>query len=216
MRSWPVHVLVVCLLLLIGAEPARAQSVQFGAHAGGAVTSIWGTDSDGAKWRASPSGGIDLVIQSPSGLIGFATGASFVSKGSKYTENAATFAVHIGYIDIPAVLRLAVPLANTAVRPVLMAGASVGIKSGCKIKAEQGPTTVELNCDDTALEGELRVKPADFGVVGGLAIDIPIGDGIVVAPQAVYTLGVISFDDTSNPDDVKNSALQFQVSVRFR
>jgi outer membrane protein with beta-barrel domain len=204
------------MFMLAGATRAGAQSIQFGAVGGAAISTLVGSDTDGADSRTTPLFGLQLVWQ-PASVLGFEAGAVYVSKGaSDEFEGGVDGALSITYLEVPALLRIALPLQGSGVRPVLMLGGTLGLKSGCQVEASSGSASANVDCDDSAFGGTLDLKSIDLGLSAGAAIDIPAGTRLVISPGARYTRGLTDIGDTADNADAKNSSIELRVALRMR
>lgn len=206
--------LLFALLTLLVSGTAAQSSLQLGVGAGAAITTLTGSDTDGAESRTSIFIGASLVVHKPGSLLGFETGLFYVPKGATTEGDGFDGALEITYFEIPALLRLGLKLQNSNVMPVLLLGGSLGIKSGCKVSATSGTASVDIDCDDSSFGGELDLKSLDLGISVGAGVDIPIGTRAVLAPSLRYTRGLSDIGDTSDNADAKNSA--FQIGAAFR
>jgi len=209
------RILFTILIGLAAAPSAAWAQVQLGAFGGAALATFTGDDADDAETRTSPTFGATLVWQ-PASAIGFETGMSYVPKGASASFDGGRGTLKIGYLEIPALLRLAPTLQGSQLRPVVQLGGALAIKTSCEFEAVSGSASLSLGCEDSVWEGMLDLKSIDFGLRAGFALDVPLGETMIVSPGASYTLGLLDIGDTSDNADIKNSVIQLGVGVRFR
>lgn len=207
--------LLLLALLLLAAPGLYAQnsSLQVGAGAGLAISNFTGDDAEDTDTRNAPFFGGVLVWHPAGAMLGFETGAFYVSKGASGEDEGVDVEFKIGYVEVPLLLRLGFPM-ESGITPVVNLGAAVAFKASCKVGGSEGGVSVEVDCD----EGGYDVKGVDFGGTAGVAVDIPIGARAVLAPFARYTLGLANIPDVDEADDVdlKNTTLQFGAMIRMR
>lgn len=194
--------------------PLSAQTFQVGIGGGITSSSFWGEDAGGADWKVGLAGSVHIVVQ-PHPVIGFETGASYVQKGARERSGSTTAKVTLPYIEIPAFLRIALPLEGTSLTPVLLGGGALGINMGCSLSGTDSGFSLDLECDSPLLDDPIDIEKLDVGVGGGLALDVPIGGSVTLSPSARYILGMAPLDNIRNAPDTKNSSFTFQLSVRF-
>lgn len=196
---------------------AQSSPLQIGAEVGVSIANINGEGDGGANSsRQAPYAGVSLVVHKPGARFGFQTGLLLVPKGATSKEDDSNAAFKLNYVELPLLLRIAFPLQASKVVPSLLLGGSVAAKSSCKISGESGSASASIDCDDSVFEGDLDVKTVDIGVSAGVEVAIPLGTRFFIAPTVRYTRGVTSVFETSDTDDIKNSALQFGAMFRIR
>jgi hypothetical protein len=193
-----------------------------GVSAGAAINDIVGDETDELDSRTTPYFGLVLVTQ-PASLVGFETGLHYVSKGASLEDDDDDVEadIKLTYVEIPLLLRLAFSGTSSGMRPVLKAGGYVAFQSSCDVEGEAGGISVEIDCDEfleaIGAGDESDFESFDFGLKGGAALDIPVGQRAVIAPEITYTRGlrdILEIDGESQ--DGKNSTIQIGVSVRLR
>jgi hypothetical protein len=205
------------VLVCVATSPVNAQvsPLQGGVEAGVAIATLVGSGTDGAETRNAPYFGGSLLFHRPGSSIGFQTGLLYVPKGATIAMTGGRGALEIGYIEIPLLLRLGLPLEGSGVMPVLVVGGSVGLKSGCQLTASSGSASAQLDCDDSSLQGQFDLKAVDFGLTAGAELEIPVGPRLRVVPSVRYTRGISVIGDTANNADATNSVFQLGAGVRF-
>lgn len=205
---------VVALLLVSGASLHAQAPIQLGVAGGVSIADVTGDDTEDASSRTAPFFGGVLVWQ-PMGIAGFQTGLYYVGKGAESDLGGETGKVKINYVEIPLLLRLALRMGESAIRPVITAGGYVAFKASCDVEAGD----FEAECDEVfsdLAEEDVEVESVDYGVSAGLAIDIPVGERTIVAPLVKYSRGMRDIFKVDPSLDAKNTAVQVGVEVRVK
>ena len=117
------------------AQSMHAQSVrtpmgvaQVGLEGGVSISNFVGDDAGNAKNRTGGYGGLSFIVQPAGSAIGLQTGVNYIMKGAKssFTSGSSlpnvTGGVQLGYVEVPVMLRIGVPLNVAGVAPTLIAG----------------------------------------------------------------------------------------------
>lgn len=197
-------------LLFSAAEGYAQTPLQFGVIGGVSIANFSGDDVGDADSRSAPFFGGTLVVQ-PTGSLGFETGFLYMPKGSSTDFEGGTGTLKIDYVEVPLLLRLGINLAASPIKPVVLLGGYVGFKAACEVEGEGDGVSAEIDCD----EFDFDVKSTDFGVTGGLGVDIPIGARAILTPTARYSRGLTDVPDV-DAADAKNSAVQIGAALRIK
>ena len=218
-----LHSLIAVTLLIGSAAAVQAQApIQLGAAGGAGFHDVVGDDTDGADTRTTGYFGGVLVWQ-PAGIAGFETGVYYMPKGAEADFEGASAKIKLNYVEVPVLLRLALSMGESQIRPVIVAGGFVAFKSKCEVEGESGGVSATIDCDEffAMIEDETdvvaEVQSMDYGVTGGLAVDIPVGERAIIAPVVRYTRGlkdILEIDGESI--DAKNAGFTAGVAVRIR
>lgn len=204
---------IACLVTLAAATSAAAQTgLQLGVRGDAAIASVVGSDVSGWQSRTSVGLGGVLVWQPSLSPIGFETGLSFVSKGGSAKASGTTTYLKIGYIEVPALLRLAIPLPGSKIRPVADLGVVMGLKTGCTMELSAGGVSASADCKAAGA----NLKTFDLGVSAGVGLDVPVLLRFVIRPSVSYTRGLATIDNGTNASDVKNSVVRIGVEFRVK
>lgn len=217
-----IHVLsAVAVLLGSGAAVDAQAPIQLGVAGGASFYKIVGDDVDDADTRTGGHFGGVFVWQ-PASMLGFESGVYYAMKGTEFAADGDEGKLKLNYIEVPLMLRLALAPSST-IRPVVMLGAFAAFKASCDVEATSGGITAEMECDEffTLLEDqvgvEAEVKSFDYGVTAGAAVDIPVGERMIISPAARYARG---FQDLleigGDAIDAQNSGFQVGVALRFK
>jgi hypothetical protein len=192
---------------------AQTPNLQFGVIGGVSIAKLVGDDVEDAESRNAPFFGGTLVVQ-PAGSLGFETGFLYMPKGASSSFDDGTQEVtgtlKFDYVEVPLLLRLGINLQGSPIKPVVLLGGYVGFKAGCEVEAEGDGASAEFDCEQIDLE----IKGVDYGVTGGLSVDIPVGARAILTPTARYSRGLTDVPDVDDAD-VKNSAIQLGASFRI-
>lgn len=205
------------ILSCAAATPITAQvsPLQGGVDVGVAIATLVGSDTDGTESRSAAYFGGSFIFHRDGSASGFQTGLLYVPKGATALLTGGVAALEIGYVEMPFLLRLGLPLQGSGVMPVFIVGGSVGLRSGCQLTASSGGTSAQVDCDDSSLQGQVDLKSVDFGLTAGAELKIPVGPRLHVVPAVRYTRGVSVIGDTANNADATNSAFQVGAGIRL-
>lgn len=184
MRRFTHIPLAVALALAIGATGAQAQhGTEIGLRGGVSVASAsFDTDTFDEENRTGFVGG--PFINFDLGALGFQVAGLYNAKGVDTNVGE----LDLKYIEIPAVLKLGIPLA--VLKPSVFGGAAFAFRTGCEIDG--------VECADGAF------KSSDFlGVVGA---DVALYLGAVSFwADARYDIGLSDINDANDVfGDLKN------------
>lgn len=222
----------IAVVVILGcAQSAAAQKldVQLGFHADGAWSNVMGPGTDTTQARTTVAVGGIVVLQLPHSMFGLETGISYVHKGAYDTVRGTTALLQLTYAEVPALLRVAVPLPGSAIRSVLSVGPVVGIRTHCHLLAHNDYASASIDCADYAFNGRFDFRSVDLGAMAGLDIDIPIGSRLVVFPRVTYQRSVMSIENKTPAalpviygmdwlanSDTRNTVYEIGVGARWR
>jgi hypothetical protein len=209
----PLAVLaLVGVLVMCSATAGHAQGVALGVVGGVNLATLSVEDDEGLDFdsrlgiRAGAHLSVDLSPQ-----FGFILEAVYSQKGAKTTEEGVDVGFNITYVEFPLLAKFMIPTSQTGKVGVhLAAGPTVGIEVSCKLKGEQGGTSVTFDCSELGA----NTKSVDFGVAALGGIDVQAGPGAVMFDVA-YNLGLVDINDTADGGSIKNRNLYFQVGYMF-
>ena len=186
-------------LALLSALPATAQA-SFAVKGGLNTTFFSGDDAVESDPRLGAVGG--LAVRYPvTPTVSVQVEALYSQKGDQFENDFGfTEATRLSYVEVPAMVRLGVPLS-----PLLDAGVVVGGYAGFPVQAE-----VTIDGD---FEGDL-----DAGTDYGALVGVDVGSGPFFV-EGRYTLGLtdaVDFDPAFEfAPDFRNQAVSFTVGYRF-
>lgn len=184
-------------LLAAGALEVEAQTT-LGVRGGISVSSASldiGDTFDKSN-RTGFVGGVFLDHNS-GGLFGYQVGLQYNQKGAELDFGDAVDDFSVSYLEIPAVLKLGLPLGM--VRPSVFGGAALGFKTGCDFPDDE-------DCDD--------LKGVEWSAVFGADVAFYLG-GISLWVDGRYHVGLNNLSDSVDIDELKNRAWAFQGGIGF-
>jgi hypothetical protein len=124
----------------------------------------------------------------------------YSSKGTKEGD----VSLKVDYLEVPVLIGAAFPLSNSALKPMVFAGPSVGFK---------------LSCDEGGFDCSDGVKSVDFGVVFGGGLEYALSS-VVLFLDGRYNLGLTDVVDTEEIVEefdisAKNRTWQFMAGLGF-
>jgi len=222
---------IACGAIAAAAQPAVAQSgrvstpvgvVQVGIEGGASISNFIknGNLPGGANDpnnRTGGYGGLSFIVQSNSSAVGLQTGVLYVQKGAKssFADGSLRGGVQLGYVEVPVMLRLGVPLSLIGVAPTVVLGGSLGWRVNCKAVAEVGNFSGSSDCDNALLNQDLNVKRFDGGLTAGIEVPIKLGERYLAVPSVRYVRGLTRISDVGSNDRM-NSTLLIGLGLRFR
>ena len=189
-------------------KPGEREPTTFGIVGGLNMASMSGSDATGMKTRTTFHAGLGANM-TLGGNIFFQPQALYFMKGPKYEESGFSASLRMGYLEVPLLLGMRIPMQGSNVRPYIVAGPSIGFKMSCKIHGEESGVSVNLNCDDSQVG--LQVKGVDFGLAAGLGVEVPMGSGRLHI-FGRYSLGLSEVVQDMN---VKNNVISFGAGYFF-
>ena len=199
------------LFILVAFVSFSQAQMQLGPKAGINIANIGGSDAD------------ELVGQSLDSKTGFAGGLFFMyqfnkffaiqpeayysMKGATYKESGGELTLTLDYFEVPLLLKVVIPVEGSNVRPAIFAGPALGFNTTAKIKVEAGDESGELDIKD-------ETKSTDFSLVFGGGIGFMVGKNELGA-DVRYILGLSTWDDSSDPYDLKNNVININVYFGF-
>jgi len=191
---------------LAGAQANVAPSPRYGIVGGLNLASL--SDEPGLGNRTAFNGGVMLSLPVSNGFA-IQPELLYTMKGASEASNGVSGAAKINYLELPVLMRYDIPVSG-GVRPLVYAGPSVALKTGCSIEATDGTAHVSFSCEDAVREvgdpgTSLTFANADVGGVvgGGLAFDVGARQ-LTIGVR--YELGFVSISSNS---DSKNRVLSF-------
>lgn len=186
-------------LVALGATGLQAQTT-FGIRGGVSVAGADLKDVSGTFDKSNRTGFVGGVFLdwASSGLLGFQVGAQYTQKGTDLTIAQDIQNLNLGYLEIPAVLKLGLPLGN--IRPSVFGGAGLSFNTGCDQDGN--------DCGDS-------VKGTDFMGIAGADLAIYLG-GLSIWADARYHFGLQNVSDATDVvGDFKNRNWTLQVGIGF-
>ncbi|HSG49906.1 MAG TPA: porin family protein [Longimicrobiales bacterium] len=172
----------------------------FGIRGGVSVASADISDVDQTFDKSNRTGFVGGVFLdwAGSGPLGFQIGAQYSQKGVDLDVENVVNELDLAYLEIPAVLKLGLPLGP--IRPSVFGGAALSFNTGCDSGGE--------DCGDS-------VKSTDFSGIMGADVSISLG-GLSLWADARYHFGLQNVSDAQDVvGDLKNRNWTLQVGLGF-
>ena len=206
-RILPFAVLLLSiapLLFSIAPLPALAQEV--GLHLTVARTTLSESDDEAdPAIRIGGGGSLDLPFTDN---VGFRTGIFLVRKGATFGEEMpVSGGTYFDYIEVPALLRIGIPVEGRA-RPYFLLGPALAINVGCSIEIGAGGTSLSQDCDDV----NIPIRRLDLGLTGGVGIALTSQGGVSFRLDTLYNPGLRAVADDGGE---KHRAITGQVGIAF-
>lgn len=213
----PMKSLVMAGLVLLACTTSAAAQTGFQIGVRGDATVANLTGSMAGDWHSRTSLGLGgvLVWQPSLSPVGLETGLSIVSKGGSITAAGLETTLKIGYVEVPALLRVVLPLPGANISPVANVGVVAGFRTSCTMEQTGGGLSVSGDCTDPAVDGP-NLKNVDVGIAVGVGVDLPVAPRMVIHPNVSYTRGLSTIDNSTGPEDVRNSVFHIGLELRLK
>ncbi len=202
------------LLLLLTVQSVSAQQRwSIGPRIGANISNQMGDLPPGAdvKWLAGWNVG-GFIMYSDINHFGISADVLYSQKGVRLENVAAgaaraRYTSRVNYLEVPILARYFLTLSGSF-RPNFFIGPSVAFTLNAKTKDHTVGTAEQPERDVTDL-----YRPADLGLVGGIALNFEVAKGKRVLFDARYTYGLI--DATVGAGSIRNSAVTLNLSYGF-
>jgi len=178
---------------------ARAQGLVFGVRGGASVAtaSIDISQTFETSNRTGFVGG--AFFDYGAGTLGLQVGAQYTQMGVDLDLGAAVNEFSVRYLEIPAVLKVGIPL--VVVKPSIFGGAALGFNTQCE--------TDGVDCGD-------NVKSTEFSGIAGADLAMYLG-AISLWVDGRYHFGLNNISHVGAiVGDLKNRAWTFQAGLGFK
>ena len=186
--------------------------MMIGPKAGLNIASIAGDDADQIlegqtlDSRTGFAGGLFFMYQF-SNMFAIQPEAFYTMKGATYSESGADLTISLDYIEVPILVKFIIPIEGSAIKPSIFAGPSIGFNMTAKSKVEFDGESQENDFKDDT-------KSTEFSLAFGGGLGFPVGNG-ELGVDIRYILGMSTFDDSSDPWDLKNNVINFNLYYGF-
>lgn len=209
--------LLLFLVPLLAPSPAEAQ---FSVKGGMNLVDVFGTDVEASDPRPRLTGGLgfDMIGIGP---LTLAPEIYYAQKGADDFQARLTAGdaaeISLAYVEVPVLVRLAIPLGGARFQPYLAGGPVFGWQLDCQITATE--TGTEEACDQLLggqdrLEETLREFEQGLMFGAGFAFEVIRGIGAVTL-DARYARGLTRLSDTDAGPEIRNRALSVLLGYRF-
>jgi hypothetical protein len=186
--------------------------MQAGLKAGLNIASIGGDDADqilegqSLDSKTGFAGGLFFTYQF-SNMFAIQPEAYYTMKGATYSEGGADLTISLDYIEVPILVKFIIPIQGSNIKPSIFAGPAIGFNMTAKSKVEFEGESQENDFKD-------ETKSTEFSLAFGGGIGFPVGNG-ELGVDIRYILGMSTFDDSSDPWDLKNNVINFNLYYGF-
>lgn len=217
MRYFSGCPLLLLFVLFLAPSPAVAQ---FTVKGGINLVDVFGDDVEASDTRPRLAGGVgvDMVGVGPFTL---APEIYYAQKGAENFQSrlaaGETAEISLAYVEVPVLVRLAIPLGGARFQPYLAGGPVFGWQLDCQVRAEEaGP---EEDCGQLLggqdqLEETLREFEQGIMIGGGFAFEVIRGIGAVTL-DARYARGLTRLSEAEDGPEIQNRALSVLLGYRF-
>jgi hypothetical protein len=209
MKSLSVVLLLMCLLFF-AANTSFSQSLDFGVKAGLNIATIGG-DHANDDWKSRTAAAVGgYVIYPVTHSFSVQPELLYSMKGAveegTFGGSRITATLKLDYLEIPVLGKLAIPLKDSDVTPVLFAGPSLAFKLSSKVQQKWEDEEWVDDFDD--------VKGSDVGFTIGGGVGIPVGMHRLEA-ELRYNFSLSSIDSSGDNLDIKNNVFMLMLSFRL-
>jgi hypothetical protein len=203
-------IFTIVFVLLVFTTLPLAQ-MQLGLKAGLNIATVSGTDADNLfetslDSRTGFNGGIFFMYQF-NNLFAIQPEANYTMKGAATNLMGVDITLKLDYVEIPVLFKVIIPTEGKSLRSSLFVGPALAFNTGAKVKGEYQGQSAETDIDSF-------VTSTDFSLVFGGGLGFMIGSN-ELGVDIRYNLGLTSWDDESDPLDVKNNVLSFNAYFGF-
>ena len=198
-RIVPVGLLAVGFLAGTYSSASAQKGLELGFRGGVSVASasLDVSETFDKSNRTGFVGGVFLNYDAS--ILGFQVGAQYAQKGVDLDIGDAVNEFSLSYLEIPAVVKLGIPLG--VIKPSVFGGAGLGFKTGCDNSGE--------DCGDD-------FKGTDFTGIAGADVAIYLGS-ISLWADGRYHFGLSNISDASDVvGDLKNRNWTLQAGLGFK
>lgn len=205
-------------LAVVATLPATLEAQEIGLKLGGSMAK---TDLSAEGIGIDPDSRFGLAgggfIRFPFGpLLSLQAELLYAQKGFEIAfedEDLGEFDIgfHLDYVEIPLLLRIALPT-GPMLSPYVLMGPAVALEASCKSKVEFSGLSASVDCDETDPETGISAdtKSVDVGAALGGGVAFPMGPGSL-SVEGRYTFGLVDINDIEGADaaEMKNRAWYF-------
>jgi hypothetical protein len=200
------------LLLLLTVQSVSAQQRwSIGPRVGANISNQMGDLPGDVKWLAGWSVG-GFIMYSDINHFGISADVLYSQKGARLVNvlvgrDRVRYTHRLNYLEVPILARYFLTLSGNF-RPNFFLGPSIAFLLNAKMKDYAGGIIPQPDRELTDV-----YRPADLGLVGGIALNFEVAKGKRVLLDARYTYGLI--DVTIGTNSVRNSAVTLNLSYGF-
>ena len=187
-------------LLAVAVPRAQAQEGLALGFRGGVSVASASFDADETFSKSNRTGFVGgIFLNYDVGVLGFQVGGQYAQKGVDLDVGNAVDEFSLSYLEIPAVVKLGIPLG--IIKPSVFGGAGLGFQTGCDESGE--------DCGD-------QIKGTDFTGIAGADVAVYLGS-LSLWADARYHFGLNNINETSDVvGDLKNRNWTLQAGIGFK
>lgn len=191
-------ILTALALVTTAGAPLAAQAA-FGIKGGLSFGNISnkGVLPGNLKTRTGIAGG--LYLGAGTSVVGFGAEALYAQRGLKSDESLAVAETRLDYIDIPAYLKINIPVPG--VRPFAYAGPQISFEVRCK-------TANGAACADPSTH-----KSTDYAGIIGAGLRLGKNTAVTIEGRYVYGLQDLKLSTVTSSDSYKNRTFMLLVGI---
>jgi hypothetical protein len=201
--------ILTLFLILIAFTSFSVAQMQIGPKAGLNISNLSGDDVQDTDTKTGFGGGLFFMYKF-SDMFAIQPEAYYTMKGATEKGDFGGTTVDVtytlDYVEVPLLLKLLIPIENSAINPAIFAGPFVGFNTTAKIKVEANGQSAEEDIEE--------VKSTEFGLAFGGGVGFPVGSN-ELGFDIRYILGLSTVDDSAEEADVKNNVINFNVYFGF-
>jgi hypothetical protein len=203
--------LFTVILVFVAFTSISLAQMQIGVKAGLNIANQGGDDADNLfetslDSRTGFNGGLFFMYQF-NNLLAIQPEAYYTMKGAATNLTGTDITLKLDYVEIPVLFKVVIPTEGMNLKPSLFVGPAIAFNTSAKIKGEYQGQSAEVDIDTL-------VKSTDFSLIFGGGLGFMIGNN-ELGVDIRYELGLTSWDDESDPFDVKNNVLSFNAYFGF-
>lgn len=203
---------LILLFILTAFTSLSLAQMQIGPKAGLNIASIGGDDADqilegqSLDSKTGFAGGLFFMYQF-SKMFAIQPEAYYTMKGATYSEGGGELTISLDYIEVPLLFKLLIPIEGSNIKPSIFAGPSIGFNMTAKSKVEFEGESQENDFKD-------ETKSTEFSLAFGGGLGFMVGKN-ELGVDVRYILGLSTFDDSSDPWDLKNNVINVNAYFGF-
>jgi len=207
MKTFKCTLLLCIAACLITISEAYAQpSVALGGKIGASFSGFRGDDAGDVSFRKGVAGGLFVAI-SPAGFFTIQPELLFQQRGAVSENKTLNIKsdVKIGYMNIPVLFKLRLPIAEKFYPHVY-----IGPQFSYKLKSETSIEAFDLG----TITSDINLRNYDLGGVFGFGLDVEINH-LFLTVDFRYALGALDIEE-SDDFQIKNKDLSIMAGAGFK
>ena len=184
---------VLFVAACVSPVPILSGQTTVGLHGG--LTRATFSDLDATVEQDVQSGirfGVSATVP-VSGSLGLRFAGSYVQAGGGFALPIFDFGpsvragLNLDYFRLSALARAALPMESSSVAVYFLAGPFAGFRTACSTSIAEEGVSISADCNEADVE---LSGTTDFGISGGAGVEVGVSDGMGVALEVLYDLGL--------------------------